>query len=233
MSPASSSNGGRRRVAGERGRDRGPASAVSTPVLQKRPAKDRSGDTSVKTPLWTPRASGDMASSEASGRPSGAGLALRVVAVLLAVVLVTAAVVVLVADRRQQLLADSGAEATAAARSAAEVVLSYDFETLDEDFAAAQDVSTGTFKEEYAQTSENAIREVATQTQAQVKAEALTAGVVSATPDEVVVLVFVDQTTLSNRLDQPQTDQNRVRFTMVRTAVDGQDRWLVSEVDAL
>jgi Mce-associated membrane protein len=43
------------------------------------------------------------------------------------------------------------------------------------------------------------------------------------------VLLFVDQTTTSNRLDAPQTDQNRVRFTMVRSG----DRWLVAGVDAL
>ncbi len=160
-------------------------------------------------------------------------MALLAALVLLTVAAVAASIVVLAVDRRQQRLADSRTAATEAARSAAEVVLSYDYETLDDDFAAAEAVSTGAFKEEYAETSENAIRSVATETQAQVSAEPLSAGIVSATSDQVVVLLFVDQTTLSNRLDQPKTDQNRVRFTMVRTAVDGQDRWLVSEVDAL
>ncbi len=235
MTPAST--GGRRRVAGER-RDRvtsPDAPTVSTPLLQKRPASDRD----PVSPKPAPKAPGkqgavrDYRPPMPTARPPRLQLVLRAVAVLVAVAVVTATVLVLVADRRQQQLADARTSATEAARSAAAVVLSYDYETLDADFAAAQEVSTGDFKKEYAETSENAIRSVATQTQAQVKAEALTSGVVSATPDKVVVLLFVDQTTLSNRLDQPQTDQNRVRFTMVRTVVDGQDRWLVSEVDAL
>lgn len=232
--------GGRRRVAGERGRDRAPvapaseppSSSTSRPQLRKGPTPDRK--TAAVVPAKAPaRRDPPVVATGGSPRPSALRVGLLALLVLLTVAAVTAAVVVLAVDRRQQQLSDARTAATEAARSAAEVVLAYDYETLDDDFAAAEAVSTGTFKEEYAETSENAIRSVATQAQAQVSADPLSAGVVSATPDEVVVLLFVDQTTLSNRLDQPQTDQNRVRFTMVRTAVDGQNRWLVSEVDAL
>ena len=55
----------------------------------------------------------------------------------------------------------------------------------------------------------------------------------SGTADRVVVLLFVDQTTVSNRLDRPKTDQNRVRLTMVRSTSDEGPTWLVEQVDAL
>jgi Mce-associated membrane protein len=142
---------------------------------------------------------------------------------------VAAAVVLTVQSREASRLSDARTAALQSARSAAEVVLSYDHEHLDEDFAAALDVSTGQFAEEYRRTSEGAVRKVATDTEATVTAQVASAGVVSATPDRVVVLLFVDQTTTSNRLDAPQTDQNRVRMTMVRS---GQE-WLVAGVDAL
>jgi Mce-associated membrane protein len=52
---------------------------------------------------------------------------------------------------------------------------------------------------------------------------------VRAEENRVVVLLFVDQTTTSTRLDGPKVDLNRVRLTMTRTGGE----WLVSEVDAL
>lgn len=149
-------------------------------------------------------------------------LALTVVALL-------AASLVTVEARQAQALADARTAAVERARVAAEVVLSYDHETLDEDFAAALALTTGTFRDEYARTSEGAVRPVATETRAVVEAEVVSAGVVTAAPDEVVVLLFVNQTTTSTRLDAPQTDQNRVRMTMTRSG----DAWLVSAVDAL
>jgi Mce-associated membrane protein len=53
--------------------------------------------------------------------------------------------------------------------------------------------------------------------------------VVRASANRVVVLLFVNQTTTSTRLDGPKVDLNRVRMTLDR--VDG--TWLVSDVDAL
>ena len=47
-------------------------------------------------------------------------------------------------------------------------------------------------------------------------------------PATVKILAFVDQRTISTRLERPQIDQNRVILTM--SLVDG--RWLVSKVDA-
>lgn len=160
-------------------------------------------------------------------------MALAVAAVALTALLVVAAVVVTVLDRQQRRIDDAGAAALEQSRTAAETVLSYGYTTLDEDFAEAVALSTGQFREDYERTSEGAVRDVATQTQAEVRADVISAGVVSASADRVVVLLFVDQTTVSNRLDRPQTDQNRVRLTMVRSAAAGGPAWLVEQVEAL
>lgn len=194
----------RPRVAGERSRRPGRPDAPESPA--PRPERARPPARRVLRGRWT----------------------LAVLAVLTAAA-VTAAVLLTVSARREQALADARTAAVEQARSAAEVVLSYSHETLDEDFAAALDLATGDFAEEYRRTSEEAVRPVATETRAVVEADVVSAGVVSSSPDRVVVLLFVNQTTTSTRLDAPRTDQNRVRMTMSR--VDG--RWLVSAVDAL
>jgi Mce-associated membrane protein len=119
-------------------------------------------------------------------------------------------------------------------------VLSYDHAELDDDFRSALAVSTGEFAEEYRRTSDEVVRPLASKTQATVVARVVDAGVVEASADRVVVLVFVNQTTTSNRLDGPKTDLTRVRMTMVRAAQasDGGKQgagagWLVAKVDAL
>jgi Mce-associated membrane protein len=53
--------------------------------------------------------------------------------------------------------------------------------------------------------------------------------VVSASPEKVVVLLFMNQVTKSSKLSQPRVDLNRVRMTLVRVG----GGWKVSAVDAL
>jgi Mce-associated membrane protein len=238
---AGAGQGGRRRVAGERGRSRGDAAA--RPEAPPAPARTTSGPSFV-TPAARP-----AATVPPGARPSGAAVretpdapagtargrrtALLVVAAVAALLLVVAASVVVALDRQQQRVADARAAALEQARTSAETVLSYSHRSLDDDFAAALALSTGQFEEDYERTSQSAVREVATETEAEVRADVVSAGVVSGTADRVVVLLFVDQTTVSNRLDRPQTDQNRVRLTMVRSTADDGPEWLVEQVDAL
>jgi Mce-associated membrane protein len=119
--------------------------------------------------------------------------------------------------------------ALAAARSHAQAILSYDHRTLDADFARAGKVITGAFKGEYERTTTAVVRPTATQYRAVVKAEVTSAGVVRASADRVVVLLFVDQTTTSTRLPTAKRDSSRVRMTLDNVG----GRWLVSAVDAL
>ena len=130
------------------------------------------------------------------------------------------------ADQRVETARD---QAVAAARDHAEAILSYDYRHLDADFAAARATLTGSFARDYKVTTTKLVRPGAEQYHVVVKAEVAAQSVVSATADQVVVLLFVNQTTTSTRLDGPKVDLNRVRLTLVKT--DG--RWLVNKVVAL
>ncbi|MFI2432958.1 hypothetical protein [Streptomyces sp. NPDC018693] len=120
-------------------------------------------------------------------------------------------------------------QALAAARKAAPVVLSYDHRHLDRDFARARAWLTGDFREEYGRTTKAVVGPTATKYRGVVKATVATASVVSAAPDEAVVLLFVNQVTQSTQVVGSRLDLNRVRMTLTRTA----DGWKVSAVDAL
>ncbi|MEU6592273.1 hypothetical protein ABZ923_24110 [Streptomyces sp. NPDC046881] len=128
-------------------------------------------------------------------------------------------------------------EALAAARKAAPVVLSYDYRHLDRDFARARAQLTGHFREQYGRTTRTVVAPTARKYHGVVTATvaapadggAPAVSVVSAAPDEAVVLLFVNQVTESTRVSGPRLDLNRVRMTLARTS----DGWKVSGIDAL
>lgn len=128
-------------------------------------------------------------------------------------------------------------QALAAARDAAPVILSYDYRHLDQDFAAAATRLTGPFLDQYRRTTGSVVAPTARQYHAVVKATVAkpasggddSVSVVSASPDRVVVLLFVNQVTESTRITGPRLDLNRVRLTLARTS----GGWKVSAVDAL
>ncbi|HET6355856.1 MAG TPA: hypothetical protein VFG16_16825 [Streptomyces sp.] len=129
------------------------------------------------------------------------------------------------------------AQALAAARQAAPVVLSYDYRRLDKDFAAARGHLTGSFRDEYGRTTARVVAPTAAKYHGVVKATVVkppgggvpAASVVSASPDRAVVLLFVNQVTTSTQVTGPRVDLNRVRMTLARTSAG----WKVSAVDAL
>lgn len=129
-------------------------------------------------------------------------------------------------------------EAAAAARAMAPDVLSYDHRRLDRDFAAARKHLTGDFRDEYARTTSRVVKPTAEKYKGSVKATVArppgggddpAVSVVSASPDRVVVLLFMNQITESAKISAPRVDLNRVRMTLVRTS----DGWKASAVDAL
>lgn len=110
------------------------------------------------------------------------------------------------------------------------MILSYDYRHLDRDFAAARTHLTGKFRDTYRKTTTTVVAPTAKQYEGVVKATVATPpAIVSASPDKVVVLLFVNQLTDSTRVSTPRLDLNRVRMTYVRTP----GGWKVSAVDAL
>ncbi|WP_406727023.1 hypothetical protein WJ438_23720 [Streptomyces sp. GD-15H] len=178
---------------------------------------------------------------EAGERPKkGARSRRGLYGALLALVLVVGlvAVAVLGLQYRDARRADAARdEALAAARKAAPVVLSYDHRHLERDFSRALAHLTGDFREEYRRTTKTVVAPTAAKYRGVVKATVVeppgggapAASVVSAAPDRVVVLLFVNQVTVSTQVTGPRLDLNRVRMTLSRTS----QGWKVSGVDAL
>jgi len=124
---------------------------------------------------------------------------------------------------------DARREALAAATAGAQTLFSYDYRTVESDVAAGRKVVTGKLAKEYADTSTKVVIPQAKQNQAVVKAEVSAASVVSAAPDRVVVLLFLNQATQNVKIKGTKLDQSRVRLTMVRKG----DRWLIERAEPL
>ncbi len=204
----------RRPIAGERGRPRtGPEEEAAT---GRRPAPDSA------------QASEPAASGSPAARFRRVDVALLAASALVVGLAILAGLLVLQV-RADDRVEQARTQARAAAESSAVTLLSYDYRHLDRDFAAARKLLTGGFADDYASTTEKVVRPTAEQVKAVVTAEVVSSSVVRAEQNRAVVLLFVDQTTTSTRVEGPQVDLNRVRMQLVRSG----GRWLVSGVDAL
>lgn len=114
------------------------------------------------------------------------------------------------------------------AAEAAARVYSYGWETLADDKAAARALLTGDMLDQYDRTMAG----VATSSRRDrtvVSAEVVETALVTATASYARVLVFVNQSTAADDLDEPTLDLDRVLVTLVRSG----GAWKVSELDAL
>jgi Mce-associated membrane protein len=166
----------------------------------------------------------DLAADDASG-PSRARIVALSVAVLLAAML---AGTFFWLDHQKTAADRAGRDGMAASVRAAETILSYDHRKIDADVAAASKLTTGQFRKDYTDTSKT-VTPIAKEYKAVVKATVKASSVVSAAPERVVVLLFVDQSTQSTRVQGTQVDQARVRITMQKVG----DEWLAAKVEAL
>jgi Mce-associated membrane protein len=119
-------------------------------------------------------------------------------------------------------------QATAAAPVAARAVFSYDYRTFDTSVTNGRTFVTGEFADEYAETT-TALKPTATKQQAVVLAEVATTGVVTAAPDRVELLVYLNQYRRNVSTAGEKVDQNRVVLTMV--PVGGE--WKISGATAI
>ena len=212
-----------RPLAGQRSRPR-----LGTPRAQPsatRPATPRSAGPVV---LDRPSATAGTADPATTGTGRRPDWVLLVAGVVTLALVLTAGLVALRA-RTAARTETARTAAQAAAESDVVDLLSYDYRHLDRDFARARAHLTGKFVADYTTTTQHTVRPLAPQVHAVVKATVASSSVVRASENKVVVLLFVNQTTTSTRLDAPRTDLNRVRLTM--THVGG--AWKVSKVAAL
>ena len=182
------------------------------------PGQDPAGGSS-------PEGSDEPAAASGSWRPTRPVLAFGAgVAVLLAAV--AAAVVLAWELRAEREIGTAAEQATAAAQQYAVTLTSLDGAKLDSNFAAVLDGATGEFKDMYSQSSAH-LKSVLIDNKAAAKGTVVAAGVKSATPDRVEVMLFVDQSVTNSANPEPRVDRSRIIMTMEN--VDG--RWLASNVE--
>ncbi|MGW6376837.1 h domain protein [Rhodococcus sp. NPDC055112] len=117
-------------------------------------------------------------------------------------------------------------DAVAAAGEQAVAMLSYNYNTVDADLAKAADGLTGPFKEDYNTLVAEVIAPGAKEKKLSVQVTVQGGSVVSADPDDAVVLLFLNQITTSADAPDAATTGSRVRMEMHK---DG-DRWLTGRL---
>ena len=136
---------------------------------------------------------------------------------------VAAAVFTGLQANRASATADARTEALAAAKTRVPELLSYENATLKEDLAQAIAQTTGAFTDDYRTILTDVVSPTATEREISTKAAVGAAGVVSADRDEVVVLLFLTQST-SAAQGGTTVSGSRVEVTMER---DG-DAWKIA-----
>ncbi|RNL79563.1 hypothetical protein [Nocardioides marmorisolisilvae] len=127
-------------------------------------------------------------------------------------------------------LAAAGKAANKAARVAVVEMTTYDYKSVNKDFAWVDDAGTAKFRKQYAEVSAP-IKKLVVQLKAKANGTVVDSAPIVKDADHVTVLLFVDQT-ISNPGSgstgpQKGLDQPRVTMKMVRQG----GRWLVDEVN--
>jgi Mce-associated membrane protein len=119
-------------------------------------------------------------------------------------------------------------ESLATATAAAQAIFSYDYRTFDASVRAGKAFVTGGFAKEYAETTAT-LKPAALREQAVVRAQVSAASVVTASPDRVELLLYLDQYRRNANITGEKVDQNRVTLTMEHVGRD----WKVAKAQAL
>lgn len=123
---------------------------------------------------------------------------------------------------------DRTASVRDAAETAVTAVLSYDYRRLQAGMDETTPLLTGDAEKQYVEL-QHPLLTSAPKLRAVVQAEVKATTVLQSDDDSARVLLFVDQTSTSRKLTQPQLDQSRVLVTMERSG----DHWLVSTLAAI
>ncbi len=124
---------------------------------------------------------------------------------------------------------DVAAAETSATREASRIAVSmttYDYRTVEDDFAWIEKDGTSSFQDKFGE-STKPIRQLITRTRATATGKVSDAAGNAEDADHVEVLLFVDQQLQRAGDEQPTVDSNRVVMQMVRQG----GRWLVDDVE--
>ncbi|MGD1111516.1 MAG: hypothetical protein ABR885_14810 [Mycobacterium sp.] len=153
-----------------------------------------------------------------------------IVATMLVVIAVgVTAAVYFTVYRADQRVGDVEAHrAIEAASDGAVAVLSYSYDHLDRDFTNAKSHLTGDFLTYYSKFTDDIVGPTAKQGQLTTTTKVVRAAVSDLHSDSAVVLVFVDQTTVSMQKKDPVKNETAVLVAL--TKVNGS--WLISKFDS-
>ena len=198
-------------------------------------AADEPGTTAVEpesTAVEEPTSEADPDSSAESSAKGRRGLGKYLGAVLLTLLLVASAGVaawLYFFQYRvdQQTNGDAQNVALEAAKTGTVALLSYAPETMEQDFRTAKSHLTGDFLNYYTQFTEQIVTPAVKEKQVKTNAAVVQAGVAEMHPDSAVVLVFVNQTTVSKENPDGAFAASAVKVGMTKS--DG--RWLINAFD--
>lgn len=160
----------------------------------------------------------------AAGRLGRRRLRLAMLALIL-VVGVTDALLVRQSSHQDDRVA-SRAAALRSAKVRVPAMLSYSYRSLDGDLAVAAGNTTGPFKKQYAAVLSEVVAPNATKKKITTKAEVVGSSVVSGGGEEVNVLLFVTQSTVTGSSQKPTATGSRIDVRMIKT----DDGWFVAGI---
>lgn len=199
---------------------------------------DSGADAPVTPPGWTPAVPPTPTPEAAAPIPEpapaprqslGSGLVAALAVTGLGVAMLIAALLwTTVKLHNADAVTDARSTALAAAKTFSLELSTYDYHTLDKDFGAVINHSTGTFKSDFTKASKD-LQPLITKYQATSTGRVAAAGVQDATTDSAVVVLFVDQTVKNSSATTPRVDRNRLRVTLQHSG----SGWLVNKVEIL
>jgi Mce-associated membrane protein len=139
------------------------------------------------------------------------------------VALTVAAVLLVRENQHDTAVATARRDAAPAAQDTVAAMLSYTSPTVDKDLGAISGL-TGSFEDEYHNLVTKTIVPVAMEKGVSTRARVVSTAVLSAAPDRVTMLMFIDQVTISTAVPTPTTSSSRVTVTAEKHGA----RWLVS-----
>ena len=123
-----------------------------------------------------------------------------------------------------ELVVQAGVEAAA---KAAQKIVSRTFQNYDAEVDAASALLTGSFADEYRQTTDD-VREEFIARKTTVQARVVGQGVVRASDTELQALLFIDQYVITSTGKEPKT--SRTPYRALLTMVNTDDGWLVQDM---
>jgi len=122
----------------------------------------------------------------------------------------------------------AGQQALQAAVTYAGALTSLDANNVDQNFREVLDGATGEFKDMYTRSSVQ-LRQLLIDNKASAHGVVVQSAIQSQSANQVVVLLFIDQTVTNKSVPDPRIDRSRIKMTMEK--VDG--RWRASKVQLL